>query len=182
MLFSYGFIEPDVHEASALSLDLDIPSDDPLKKAKEAVMTVAAAVRILVRDGSVTWESSAVWLSCVNEEDGLRFQLLQTIAGDRELRAFWKEHDITEDSGVLATCLEADPLWPMFQLRALTIVRERVEVQLDRLRTSQNSLRHSSCGEVRSHVLELSSRLCELESRLLERAYREFETQVGCVT
>lgn len=46
MLFSYGFIDGDLGYTSALTLGLTIAEDDLLKRAKEAVSSAAAAVRL----------------------------------------------------------------------------------------------------------------------------------------
>ena len=180
MLFSYGFIETREGGTSGLSLDLAIPDDDPLKTAKEAVTDEAAAVRISLDNGSVKWESSAVWLSCVNEEDGLRFQVLQTNSGDRELRMLWRDKDITKDGANLVRLLQVDELWDVFQLRALAMVQGRVESQLAPLLLGVEEAMQpgQDTDGIRSRVWNAAATLRHLELELLEQAYRDFEAQV----
>lgn len=118
MLFSYGFIEETVKSARELFLDLDIPDDDPLKLAKKVVAQSAPGFRLFLNDDSTDWESSFIWLLCVNEEDGLEFKLLQNTDGERELQASWKDKEFT-DMSVLIRLLKLEPLWDVFELRAI---------------------------------------------------------------
>ena len=90
MLFSYGFIEDGVDSARDILLGLDIPADDPLRQAKKAVTKDPPGVRLIDDEEGLKWESEYVWLICVNEEDGLELQYLQSVTGDRELQASWK--------------------------------------------------------------------------------------------
>ncbi|KAI9845356.1 MAG: hypothetical protein M1838_001780 [Thelocarpon superellum] len=178
MLFSYGFLEPAPMGTAALSLDLDISTEDPLKRAKEAIMAEAAAVRVSSDARSSKWESATIWLACVNEEDGLGFEVFQTNDGDRELRAYWHERDITNDSGVLQECLLADPLWPVFELRAATLVRGRVMAQLERLGVSEAAAEAArSDPTVRSHVWSAAMELRGIEQELLRRCAQDLDAQ-----
>lgn len=80
MLFSYSLVDRD-NTARGLTLLLDPLPDDPLAKAKLDAFNGAPTVRFSQDAGTVTWDSSFVYLMCVNEEDGLEFRLLQDTAG-----------------------------------------------------------------------------------------------------
>lgn len=67
---------------------------------------------------------------CVNEEDGLSFELVQTIDGSRELRLRWKDQNITDEPDRLEALLRAEPLWEVFYLQAVSTVQERVAMQM----------------------------------------------------
>ena len=179
MMFSYGFLNEGEEIATALSLDLHIPDDDPLKKAKETASTVAPAVRISLHEGEVRWESTIVWLSCVNEEDGLSFKVLLSTDGERELKMFWKEQDITQDSSCLGKLLEEEQLWNVFHLRAVTIIQQRVEQQLRRLMASDEQAEAAQHSDhVSPMIWQSAMSLRHLESQLLLRAYGELDDQV----
>lgn len=150
MVFSYGFIEESMTSARELFLDLEIPDDDPLKRAKKFISTSAPGFRLVDKADGISWESDYVWLSCVNEEDGLDFRVLQTNDGNRELKAFWKEEEL-RDSTQLKDALEADPMWEVFRLRATALVQDRIEAQARLLFGSDEEIR--TMGESSSHVL-----------------------------
>ena len=178
MLFSYGFIESTVQTARELFLDLDMPNDDPLKLAKKAVAQSAPGFRLFLHGDSTDWESSFIWLLCVNEEDGLEFKVLQNNDGERELQASWKDEEIT-DMSTLVTLLKLEPLWDVFELRAITTLQTRVEQQLLRLEGSKNSVDELLIvGEIDNDIGENAMRLRELEEILMLRAYGDFETKV----
>ena len=178
MLFSYGFIESTVKSTQELFLGLDIPNDDPLKLAKIAVAQSAPGFRLFLRGDSTDWESSFVWLVCVNEEDGLDFKLLQSNNGERELQVSWKDEEISDMSN-LAALLKLEPLWDVFELRAITTLQKRVEEQLLRLEGSKESINELlSTGEMADGIGEQVMRLRELEEVLLLRAYEDFDAKV----
>ena len=60
----------------------------------------------------------------VNHEDGFNIQVLQQTDGTRHLQAFWEDQPLLDISN-LAELLKMKPLWPIYQLRALTLVEER---------------------------------------------------------
>lgn len=178
MLFSYGFIEDDLVNARSLFLDLTIPDDDPLKQAKLYVSDVAPGVRISqVDQTSAGWESEFVWVSCVNEEDGFDFKVQRTVDGKRELKAFWKDDEI-QDVKSLKARLESDQLWPVFLLRAVCIVTDRVEAQLENLLSSVSPDNHSDQVNARPRLVNLALKLKELEQALLENSLRCLYEQV----
>ena len=179
MLFSYGFIEPSMSSARELYLDLDIPSDDPLKMAKKAVATSAPGFRLFTDGKSVGWEGPFVWLICVNEEDGLGFRLLQPIDDTRELQLLWKGVEIDNVSR-LDSFLQSEPLWEVFKLRAITILQARVEVQLMSLRNNQSRSydENITYDGIEDNLGVEIKRLRDLEEVLMMQAHDDFESQV----
>lgn len=65
---------------------------------------------------------------------GIDFKVRQTIDGNREIQAFWKESEL-HDTSKIRTFLEEDPLWEVFQLRAVVLMQGRVHAQIELLRT-----------------------------------------------
>ncbi|KAF1849307.1 SET domain-containing protein [Cucurbitaria berberidis CBS 394.84] len=171
-IFSYGFLEDTVASAKVMFLDLDIPSDDPLRPAKIYVSTVAPGFRIFEKDGHVDWESDFIWLVVINEEDGLDFKVRQTIDGKREIQAFWKEREL--DTTKLREYLQEDPAWDVFQLRATVLLQQRVETQIDTLQEMQGAKREFSIRDV---PWILAERLRKLELELLVSAVSTLEHQ-----
>lgn len=185
MLFSYGFIEDNMVTARELFLDLDIPDDDPLKLAKKAVSNSAPGFRLFSQaDSSTSWEGPFVWLLCINEEDGLQFQLSQTIDGERELKIYWDGLEIS-DVSAFGQILEAHALWDIFRLRMVTVLQGRVASQLLSLESSKTRLgdiQQSSYEHVDTNVSRYALRLRFLEETVLLRAYQDFDDQVRVPT
>lgn len=174
MIFSYGFIEDSVTSAKVLFLDLNIPDDDPLRAAKLAVSTAAPGFRIFEKGDRTDWESDFVWLVCINEEDGLAFNFLQTNDGETELRSFWKDGEL-EDTSKLKELLQSEPLWDVYRLRAVFLLQTRVEAQLQALQETQFPERSNG---IREMPWQLAGRLRKLERGLLEKAGEDLEDQV----
>lgn len=180
MLFSYGFIEEGMRSAKTLFLEIDIPEDDPLRQAKKAKSNSAPGVRLFEKEEEGTsWESQFVWLMCVNEEDGLDFRMAQREGGERELTMRWKGVKMEDASGLGGLLEKEEGMWPVFRLRAVSTVQERVEAQLRELRRSR-STRQAAMEEtaVGDRPYRLAMRLCSLEQDLLERAYGDLEDEV----
>lgn len=187
MIFSYGFLESDVKDARQLFLDLDIPDDDPLKRAKKAFCDDAPGLRLFTRPESTStdWESDFVWWSCVNEEDGLEFRLAQSTDGDRQLEVTWKGEDI-KSSERLKDLLSTDPLWDLFQLRAVVIVQGRIEYQLAMMQEGEEYVqsikdhgRNDAGGSGNwNEVWNVTTRLRRLETDLLQRGVADLEEKV----
>ena len=175
MLFSYGFVEDAMASAKELFLDLDIPNDDPLKIAKKHASRSPPGFRVFNQGGSIGWEGPFVWLLCVNEEDGLEFKLLQLNDGERELKVFWNNIEISDVTG-LKKLLEADPKWDIFQLRAAVTLRDRIAQQLSALHKCKPSLPLVPDHSSRSHY---AMRLRNLEEELMLQAHEIFENQVS---
>lgn len=178
MIFSYGFLEQDMVTAKELFLDLDIPNDDPLKFAKKAASRSAPGFRLFSSGGATSWEGDFIWLICVNEEDGLDFQVKQTHDGSKELEVHWREA-ILADIGYLKELLTRDPLWAVFQLRATALLQDRVQLQLSILdATEEQSQGARDSPDVSRDVWKTATRLRELEWDLLSRANQDFEQVV----
>lgn len=174
-IFSYGFLEDGVSSAKVMFLALDIPNDDPLRPAKVFVSTAAPGFRIFDKDGSVGWESDYIWLVVINEEDGLDFRIRQTIDGEREIQAFWKELEL-DDTTKLRDYLQEDPAWDVFQLRAVVLLQNRVEAQMEMIQAMQGLNQELT---VRDIPWRLAERLRNLEFDMLQRATLALDSQVN---
>ena len=184
MLFSYGFIDDAQTSAREMYLDLEIPDDDPLRLAKKAVAESPPGFRLFVEDDRVRWEGPYVWLLCVNEEDGLRFRLLQTNDGAQELQVFWNEAAIDHIAEV-ESILKADPLWDVFSLRAITVLHARVEAQFQLLQDSRSVTGTQGAGSdhlthAEQRINSDATRLGTLETALLRRASECLAEEVRC--
>lgn len=179
MIFSYGFLDEHASSARELFLNLSIPTDDPLRMAKIRFAQEAPGVRVYV-DGSdqVHWESKFVWWACINQEDGLDFQVEQTVTGGAELKALWKDQDLQADA--LHSILVRDALRDVFMLRAIVMIQQRVEYQGTLLAESEDEFTHAAPDpQVRWSVHEAIGRLRRLELELLARAYESLEKEVS---
>lgn len=178
MIFSYGFLEEDMDNARDIFLDLEIPDDDPLKVAKRAIAECAPGVRLMDTSTGLRWESDFIWLICVNEEDGLKLEVVQTVSGDRELHATWHGNELAGSK--LRSLLKDDPLWDLYNLRAIAILQDRVEQQLRALyRSDAEVMEASKASSVRSGPMALACRLRELETSLLEKFYEFADAEVS---
>ena len=187
MIFSYGFLETGRTDANQLLLDLDIPDDDPLKLAKKVYCKQPPRLRLYTSPTSseTAWDSGIVWWACVNEEDGLDFDVLQTTDGEKELRALWKGDDLG-DPNDLSNKLAADPLWDVIQLRAVVLILERLETQLLALRATEKAISEIRREEeedklqatFRPEVFRMVSQLQRLEGELLERGIEDLTRKV----
>lgn len=180
MLFSYGFIEDTMDSARELFLDLSIPEDDPLRRPKAIVASCPPGFKIFDSDTGIGWEGDYIWFICVNEEDGLEFKIQQTVDGERELVAAWKNQEM-KSFGSFKSILEKDDMWDIFQLRAATVLQDRVASQLTDLYESDEEAKEAKHGEgsdIRDRPWQLATRLRSLESELLEKAYSFYEDMV----
>jgi len=176
MIFSYGFIEDSMSSARVMFLDLDIPGDDPLRPAKFAVNVAAPGFRIFDKDSNKTgWESDFVWLIVVNEEDGLSFKFQQTNEGDQEIMSFWKDKELGDTFNMRAL-LESEELWDVYQLRAVCLLQDRVQRQIQALDETGDPERETT---VREMPWQLAERLRKLERDMLERCLIDLEDQVS---
>ncbi|KAJ4155624.1 hypothetical protein LMH87_000860 [Akanthomyces muscarius] len=184
MLFSYGFIDPD-GKTRQLTLHLESFPDDPLGLAKRRVFGGAPVVTLRQTEGGSgggdrLWDSGFVHLMCLNEEDGLEFRILQDDAGDRQLRVFWQDEDVTERAGDFETLLKDHPLQALFQLRAVSVVQERAASQLQKLAAAPSSeqLEPLIAADIidQNHV-DLVSTLKDIERSVLEAVVAELEKE-----
>lgn len=181
MLFSYGFVDPD-SASEELVLRLEIPSDDPLGRAKLHISESVPSVKLFRTDGKLGWESPFAYLMCLNEEDGLDFRVLQDTDGNQQLRLFWQEQDVTGRSSEFEALIRDHPLSSVFKLRVVVVLQELVTAQLARLERSEFShdqlqpLR--AAGLVREECILAVEALRVVETSLLESAVEALETEV----
>ena len=188
MVFSYGFLERNLNYeenvgnlgAQEIFLDIDIPDDDPLKLAKKAAFDAPPGFRLFDHDGSIEWEGLFVWLVCVNEEDGLGFRVLQRNDGERELEVAWRD---TEIHGIqaLRECLEQDSLWDLFQLRAVAIIHDRIQNQIDRISSSRSFVYDAFRLERHNKKAWLASELTTREESFLILAIQAIQKRVRMI-
>ena len=141
------------------------------------VSTAAPGFRIFDKESGLDWESDYIWLVVINEEDGLDFKIRQTVDGKREIQAFWKEREL-DDTSKLHNYLKEDPAWDIYQLRAVVLLQQRVEAQLEAIQ-NMHDLQKSST--IRDTPWRLAERLRKLESAMLGRALLTLQTQVRFV-
>ncbi|KAL9108221.1 MAG: hypothetical protein Q9227_006959 [Pyrenula ochraceoflavens] len=176
MLFSYGFLENNVKEARALFLDLDIPDDDPLKQAKQFVADEAPGVKLFTEGAQIAWESPYVQWICINEEDGLNFQVLQSTDGKQELKVLWKDIEIQPPN--LGETLKEDPMWAILQLRAVVTIQSRVKQQKEALTGNTEFYMHvQESKSVRKEIWRMIGKLRDLEEAFLEKADASLEEE-----
>lgn len=184
MLFSYGFLEDDMKTAEMLFLQLTIPDVDTYKTAKMQIADCAPGFKLNdAGDGQITWEGDFIWLLCLYEDDGLRFELVRTVDGDdEEMHAFFEDHEIIGGAAELHGLLSKHDLWDVYRGRAVIILQERVSDQMQwLLNTTEDveSMPHGEGSNVSEHVFEQAVLLRRLELRLLEQAYEYFEHEVS---
>lgn len=204
MLFSYGFIDRDTigHE---LTLPLDPLPDDPLAKAKLHAFDGPPIVRLSRTDGAFRWDSPFAHFMCLNEEDGLDFRVLQDKSGERQLRLFWQEEDVTGQADQFEALVQGHPLCQVFKLRAVAVLHELVATQLEtigsgfprgqretigsdipheRLEGIGSAIVHEQLeparaeGPMRDECIQAAEALREIELGILQGAAEMLETQV----
>ena len=178
-IFSYGFLDHDASSARELYLSLSVPADDPLRLAKMRVAQTAPTIRLYIdQNGKTGWESDFVWWACINEEDGLDFQVLQSNDGQKELKATWKGDEFEPYD--LKRLVLADERRDVFNLRSLVLVQQRIEQQGDEMADNEarfDAAKHAT--GVGQATWELISRLRSLELELLTGTFEMLETEVG---
>lgn len=182
MLFSYGFLDDSMETARTLFLQLNIPDNDPMKMGKAKIGDCAPGFKITETDGGeFDWTGDYVWLLCINEDDGLRFQYARIINGEEELQATLGDVEITDGAAQLHTLLTRSAMWDVYRLRAVAIMQQRVFVQLQEMFSAQERLvavPHGEGTEIRTRVFKDAMELRRLEFEFLERAYEWFEREV----
>lgn len=179
MLFNYGFLEP-TEKAGSLVLPFEANEDDPLARAKLMAFGEPPKVHVSVdKEGTATWECPFAYLSCLNEEDGLEFRLLQDVEGNRELRVFWLEEDVTDQSKDFEAVIGDHPIYALVRLRAVAILQARLQDELQQLQSQAFYDSLSSNPTVREHCKVAAATLREIEARVLSNAVEAMETEVG---
>jgi hypothetical protein len=178
MLFSYGFID-EQSETNAIVLPIEPFEDDPLGKAKLAAFAGRPIVRILFVEGNIEWESSFLYLMCLNEEDGLDFKVLQQTDGSRSpLRVFWQGADVTEQTTTFETLVSHHELEDVFKLRVVALLHDRIRQQLERLYENEDAVQSLATvvtGRCQSAALQLR----KAEAGVLEEAFTTVDMQVS---
>ena len=183
MLFSYGFIDANTTK-SEMTLPLDASDDDPLARAKLHAFKGSPTVRLSRTDGTVQWDSRFVHLLILNEEDGLDFRVLQDMSGERELHVFWQEENVTSLTDDFERLIQDHPLYPVFRLRAVAILHQRLTEQLERIQdkpVTEGAGTGQSDGSpgYGEGCVAAAKLLKETETSLLKDAVELLEDQVG---
>ncbi|KAI1177207.1 hypothetical protein F4777DRAFT_219399 [Nemania sp. FL0916] len=175
MLFSYGFVDP-TSPARRIVLPLESMDDDPLAKAKLYVFGSAPTLKILDSETGVPeWDAPFVHLMCLNDEDGLNFQILQETDGSQHLRMFWQGLDVTEKAEDMETLIKRHELCQVFRLRAVTVVSGMIQRQLQALAAyDRNS---GLAGDERPHIVQAASLLRDAEKDLFERTFQLLDNE-----
>ncbi|KAF9770399.1 hypothetical protein IL306_012084 [Fusarium sp. DS 682] len=180
MIFSYGFIDCE-STVEGLNLPLEVLSDDPLGKAKLHIFRESPSLKLSRSDGEISWQCPFVYLMCLNEEDGLEFSVLQGTNGERELRLFWQEEDVTARANGFEDLIKDHPLCQIFRLRAVSVLHEVVSNHLMQL---SSEISHDEleplrrAGQVRDDRLQLAVKLREMEASVLESAAVALDEQI----
>ena len=177
MLFSYGFLDPDMSYTRAMFLGLDIPQDDPLRILKRAVNKEMPGIKLLSNDeGQPGVQGDFIWWNCVNEEDGLNFRVAQDTSGDQQVEMLW--HDELVNASDLRQLLQDDPRAPIFRLRVIVLLMDIIEVQGESMLPEDAFLKSREQEGVRIFVWEHISKLRRLETNSLVAAWRDLNEQV----
>lgn len=174
MLFSYGFLTPS-SVAYSLTLPLSPLPEDPLGKAKQHIFTEMPSIQIKLCGDKVDWSSPFAYLSCLNEEDGLHFKLLQSSDGDTELRMFWQEDDVTSKDESFEMLVSEHELYDVFKLRVNMVVTQKIQDQLERLGDTHETKEAASDTMNATNARELR----RVEEDILGRTAASLEDQVS---
>ncbi|KAK3716010.1 hypothetical protein LTR37_006740 [Vermiconidia calcicola] len=181
MLFSYGFLDDNAQSAETLFLSLTISNDDALQTVKMKIADCAPGFKLIdIGDGGIEWTGDFIWLLCVSEDDGLRFETARTVDGASEIEASFGDDSLSGGAGQLHSLLGKTELWDVYRLRAITLLQQRVFDQLQVLYTTQDdadTVPHGDGTDIREAPYAFAMTLRRLEFELMERAYEEFEKQ-----
>jgi hypothetical protein len=167
MLFSYGFIDDGMTSANELFLPLQMPGDDPLAGPKDHVSTTAPGVKFYKdEEGKLKWHSEYIYLMTVNQEDGLNFAWAQLTTGERELQMLWHDAPVAS-TAQLSSLLQQDKNYDLFRLRAVAILLERVEGQLEVMVNADVDAARGEGTDIRERCYKLAAQLRHLEGDFL---------------
>ncbi|CEJ81889.1 hypothetical protein VHEMI01994 [[Torrubiella] hemipterigena] len=178
MLFSYGFIDQS-SSIREMVLNLPMVEDDPLSMAKAHIFNGPRVVTLTATDGSVTWTSPFALLMCLNEEDGLEFRVLQDSEGNRQLRMFWLEADVTDQAHDVQSLVQDHLLLPVFQLRVVVTLHDAVATQLGHLESHLDLPNENNASSVRSSCRDASELLKRIERGVLAGAMETLDNEVS---
>ncbi|KAI0009874.1 hypothetical protein F4779DRAFT_339975 [Xylariaceae sp. FL0662B] len=168
MLFSYGFIDEE-SLSRGLTLLLEPLADDPLGMVKLHAFGAPPTLEIQEdEDGFPQWEAPFAYLMCLNEEDGLLFQVLQETDGSRHLRIFWQGADITDMSNTIKDLIKGHRFQQVFELRVVTVILEVLQQQLEGLNDDNEA--ETVTGLARAEILQAAAQLRVLEKDILEKS------------
>ena len=177
MLFSYGFVD-EQSDANAIVLPLEPFEDDPLGKAKLAAFNGRPIARISFVDEEFEWESPFLYLMCLNEEDGLDFKVLQQNDGSRsQLRVFWQDADVTEQTSTFEALVSQHELADVFKLRVVALLHDRIRQQLERLYESDDAVQ-SLASMLSERCQGAALQLRKAEAKVLEEAFSALDLEV----
>ncbi|KAI1081255.1 SET domain-containing protein [Whalleya microplaca] len=175
MLFSYGFIDKD-SVSKSITVILEPMEDDPLGRIKLHAFGAPPTLKIQEDDdGFPQWDAPFAYLMCLNEEDGLLFQVLQETDGSRHLRIFWEGVDITDRSKTIKDLIKGHSLQQIFELRVVTVIFEVLQRQLEVLNDHEET--DEVPGLVRAEILQASEQLRVLEKDILEKSLKALDEQ-----
>ncbi len=177
MLFAYGFIPSNLSSTQSILITLPSPEEDPLAPAKVAAISqesVVPGIRIY-RDGdTIKWDSEAIWLMILNQEDGLDFKVMNRDDDELEVRISFKGEIVSIRD--LKTALEKEELWDVLKLRSMVIILGQIENQLEKLDEGENL---AILASVDASIQDLATRLRSMETGILRDAVRVLEGQVS---
>ncbi|KAH6683035.1 hypothetical protein B0J14DRAFT_556300 [Halenospora varia] len=179
MLFSYGFIDDTNQNMSTLALPLEPMADDPLGRAKIAAFVGKPLVEIMIDRDSVRWESPFLYFMSLNQEDGLEFMILQENDGSRSpLRVFWQDNDVTEVTDTFESLIETHDLNDIFKLRAVSLLQDRLNQQLQRLDDTEETVKSLPIlVQVHQDVQKNALQLRKTETSILQKALSAVDAQ-----
>ncbi|KAI1211736.1 SET domain-containing protein [Annulohypoxylon truncatum] len=167
MLFSYGFVDPD-STVNSLVLPLEPLDDDPLATAKLHAFGASPKLKLAEGDDGIPhWTAPFVYLMCVNEEDGLQFKVLQETDGSRHLKMFWQDIDVTDEPDTIINHIRNHELYPIFELRVLTVLFNIFQGRLEELTSSGDE--DKMPGSIRTEIWQAVSHLKSLETGILKK-------------
>lgn len=174
MLFSYGFLDPS-SKAGGLRLNISPLPDDPLGKAKVHIFGGKTFLELKAANDKTEWSCPFAYLACLNEEDGLGFRLLQASDGSQELRVFWQEEDVTNNTESFEDLIASHELCDIYRLRVNMVVSQRLQEQLENLAISPSSDGASSNA---AHAQKLKA----IETDIIEKALSclQYEVRQTC--
>jgi hypothetical protein len=136
-------------------------------------------VQISEVEGEIKWESPCLYLICLNEEDGLEFRMLQQNDGSRsDLKMFWLECDVTDESTGFETLISLHELKDIFRLRVLALLHDRIRQQLERLYDSHDIVSSITGNSPSSGHHGVAMQLRSVEKSILEAAFASVDKQV----
>ncbi|KEY73720.1 hypothetical protein S7711_06296 [Stachybotrys chartarum IBT 7711] len=177
MLFSYGFVDADSSKYE-MTLQLDPLPDDPLGKAKTHIFGKPRTLKLFKTERGFEWDCAFGILACLNEEDGLDFRVLQDNQGDRQLKLFWQDEDVTERAEDFGSLIQNHPLCAVFTLRVVSVLKEKVASQLESLQSAANAIDARSSGDREAYCVRSAQLLREIETAVLEGSQNALEKQV----